>query len=202
MAHLYVFWNEIWPWHIGLRWAIVALWATCLNKWKSELAFYYYHGCFVWYWQKKLDPAIWPKLINLHTWAATWQNQQNGCAPIEDSDQPGHPPSLIRVFAVRTKKAWVFSYPLGTQQRLRSDWADALPNLIWVFAGCTLILLVLSCRGSHRPHYLKKVIEASHGSLCWFHLHDPGGHAMSRLPVQFNWIGKRDIAWPCALLGR
>ena len=30
MAHLYVFWNEIWPWHIGLRWAIVALWATCL----------------------------------------------------------------------------------------------------------------------------------------------------------------------------
>ena len=31
MAHLYVFWNEIWPWHIGLRWAIVALWATCLG---------------------------------------------------------------------------------------------------------------------------------------------------------------------------
>ena len=29
MAHLYVFLNEIWPWHIGLRWAIVALWATC-----------------------------------------------------------------------------------------------------------------------------------------------------------------------------
>ena len=27
--HLYVFWNEIWTWHIGLRWAIVALWATC-----------------------------------------------------------------------------------------------------------------------------------------------------------------------------
>ena len=31
MAHLYVFWNEIWPWHVGLRWAIVALWATCLK---------------------------------------------------------------------------------------------------------------------------------------------------------------------------
>ena len=30
MAHLYVFFlNEIWPWHIGLRWVIVALWATC-----------------------------------------------------------------------------------------------------------------------------------------------------------------------------
>ena len=35
-------------------------------------------------------------------WAATWQNQQNECAISEDSDQPGRPPSLIRVFAVRS----------------------------------------------------------------------------------------------------
>ena len=41
--------------------------------------------------------------------AAAWQNQQYGlcpqrmvCAPSEDSDQPGHPPSLIRVFVVRS----------------------------------------------------------------------------------------------------
>ena len=40
------------------------------------------------------------------------------CAPSEDSDQPGHPPSLIRVFAVRMKKAWVLSYPLSAQRRL------------------------------------------------------------------------------------
>ena len=33
-------------------------------------------------------------------WAAAWQNQQNDCAPIEDSDQPRQLPSLIRVFAV------------------------------------------------------------------------------------------------------
>ena len=33
--------------------------------------------------------------------ATIWQNQQNECAPREDSDQPGHPLSLIRVFAVR-----------------------------------------------------------------------------------------------------
>ena len=72
-------------------------------------------------------------------WAATWQNQENGCAPSEDSDQPGHPPSLIRqpghppslirVFAVRTKKAWVLSYPLSAQRRLWSDWADAQADL-------------------------------------------------------------------------
>ena len=51
-------------------------------------------------------------------WAATWQNQQNGCAPSEDSDQPGHPPSLIRVFAVRMKKHWVLSYALSAARSL------------------------------------------------------------------------------------
>ena len=40
------------------------------------------------------------------------------CAPSEDSDQPGHLPSLIRVFAVRMKKALVSSYPLSSQRRL------------------------------------------------------------------------------------
>ena len=34
-------------------------------------------------------------------WAMTWQNQQSECALSELSDQPGQPPSLIRVFAVR-----------------------------------------------------------------------------------------------------
>ena len=43
------------------------------------------------------------------------------CAPSTDSDQPGHPPSLIRVFAVHRKKAWALSYPLSAQLRL---WAD------------------------------------------------------------------------------
>ena len=62
-------------------------------------------------------------------WAASWQNQQCGCAPSEDSDQPGHLPSLIRVFAVRMKKAWVLSYPLSAQRRLWSDWVDAQADL-------------------------------------------------------------------------
>ena len=39
-------------------------------------------------------------------------------APSEDSDDPGHLPRLIRVFAVRIKKVWVLSYALGAQQRL------------------------------------------------------------------------------------
>ena len=35
------------------------------------------------------------KLSHVHIWAVSWQNQQNDCAPSEDSDQPGHLPSLI-----------------------------------------------------------------------------------------------------------
>ena len=51
------------------------------------------------------------------------------CAPSKDTDQTGHPPSLIRVFAVRMKKAWVLSYPLSAQWRLWSEWADAQADL-------------------------------------------------------------------------
>ena len=32
-----------------------------------------------------------------------WQNQPNDCMPCKDSDQPVHPPSLIRVFAVYSR---------------------------------------------------------------------------------------------------
>ena len=53
------------------------------------------------------------------------------CAPSEDSDQPGHSPSLIRVFAV-------LSYRLSAQRRLWSDWADAKADL--------------SLRWAHMPH--------------------------------------------------
>ena len=51
------------------------------------------------------------------------------CVPSEDSDQPGHPPSLIRVCAVHLKQKWVLSYPLSAQRRLWSDWADAQADL-------------------------------------------------------------------------
>ena len=63
------------------------------------------------------------------------------CVPSEASDQPGHPPSLIRVFAARMKKAWALSYPLSAQRILLSDWVDAQADL--------------SLRWAHMP-------------LCWF----------------------------------
>ena len=77
-------------------------------------------------------------------WATTWQNQQSDCAPNEDSDQPGHPPSLIRVFAVCMKKAWILSYPLSAQRRLWSDWSDAQADLSLSWAHSHFVGFVMS----------------------------------------------------------
>ena len=84
-------------------------------------------------------------------WAASWQNQQSECAPSEDSDQPGHPPSLIRVFAVRMKKAWVLSYPLSAQRRLWSDWADAQPDLSLRWAHSHFVGFVMRRLNCYKP---------------------------------------------------
>ena len=45
-----------------------------------------------------VDPI---KMFRKFNMSRDMTNQQNDCAPIEDSDQPGYPLSLIRVFAVR-----------------------------------------------------------------------------------------------------
>ena len=91
-----------------------------------------------------LTCCLMSSLVTGLIWAATWQNQQNDCAPSEDSDQPGHPPSLIRVFAVRMKKAWVLSYPMSAQRRLWSDWADAQADLSLRWAHSHFVGFVMS----------------------------------------------------------
>ena len=63
------------------------------------------------------------------------------CAPSEDSDQPGHQPSLIRVFAMSSMGSWRPSVSSCGQRRLWSDWADTQADL--------------SLRWAHRP-------------FCWF----------------------------------
>ena len=67
-------------------------------------------------------------------WAAAWKKKKKwplcpAKTQISLSDQPGHPPSLIRAFTVRMKKPWVLSYPLSTQLKLWSDWPDAQADL-------------------------------------------------------------------------
>ena len=79
-------------------------------------------------------------------WAATRQNQQNDCVPSEDSDQPGHSPSLIRVFAVCMKKSWVPCYPLNAQRRLIS--LGGFPGWSESSLGAQSLCWCLPCRGS------------------------------------------------------
>ena len=69
-------------------------------------------------------------------WVALWQNEQNECAPSDDSGQPGNPPSLIKVFAVRMKKPWVLGYPLSAQRRLWSDWAGWSESSLGAHSFC------------------------------------------------------------------
>ena len=71
------------------------------------------------------------------------------CAPSEDS---GHPPCLISVFAVHMKKAWVLSYPPSAQRRLWSDWV--MPSWSRSSLGAHAILLVLSWGGSFNSHFV------------------------------------------------
>ena len=46
-------------------------------------------------------------------------------APSKDWDQPGHPPSLIRVFVVHSMGSSAPKFSSCGQRRLWSDWADA-----------------------------------------------------------------------------
>ena len=87
-------------------------------------------------------------------------NKMN-CAPSKDSDQPGHQPSLIRVFTVRMKKAWVLSYPLSAQQRLWSDWADAQANLNLRWAHSHLVGFVMRRLISQIPYTASTAINPS-----------------------------------------
>ena len=71
------------------------------------------------------------------------------CAPSDDSDQPGHSPSLIRGFAVRMKN--LGSLPTHWAHSEDSDQSGRMRRLIWVFAGrkghfVGFVVLRLKCR--------------------------------------------------------
>ena len=51
------------------------------------------------------------------------------CAANENSNQPTHPSSLIRVFVLRLKKCCVLGYPKCAKRRFRFDCANPQPDL-------------------------------------------------------------------------
>ena len=71
------------------------------------------------------------------------ETNKMACAPSDESNQPGHPPRLIWVFAIHMNKVWVLSYPLRAQQRLWSDWADAQADLSLRWAQSHIVGFVM-----------------------------------------------------------
>ena len=79
-------------------------------------------------------------------WATSWQTHKMTFVPSEDSDQPGHPPSLIRVFTVRSMGSLGPNFASGGQSWLWSDWADAQADLSlrWAHKSANNVLCLLT----------------------------------------------------------
>ena len=85
-----------------------------------------FRGALVYHSYFAVPPNLWEYSLCSHMnqaalgteWAAARQNQQMTCAPREDLRSAGHPPILIRVFAVCMKKHWTLNYLLSAQRRL------------------------------------------------------------------------------------
>ena len=77
-------------------------------------------------------------------WATTWQNQQSDCAPAKTQISLGIRP----VLSESSLSAWRKLGSLATHSAHSED-SDQTGRIWSVFAGRTLILLVLSSRGSN-----------------------------------------------------
>ena len=79
-------------------------------------------------------------------WATTWPNLQVSVRPSKTQISLGIRP----VWSESLLSAWRNLWPLATHcaHSGDSDQTGKMPRLIWVVAWRTLILLVLSCRGS------------------------------------------------------
>ena len=66
------------------------------------------------------------------------------CAPYENSNQPAHLRSLIRVSALCAKKPCIFGYPRCAKWRFRSGWSESSLGARWwryVLLRCGSVIL-------------------------------------------------------------
>ena len=134
-----------------------------LNKWRVTEPrmknYFYFRKSFDRVWDVPLGSSL-RKYESAHD-----KTYKIACAPSEDSDQPGHPPSLIRVFAVCMKKAWVISYPLSAQQRL----IRCQPSCHWKIDKATSAFM----------------FSGTAGPLCWSEI---GVCFVTNNVQQWNWL--------------
>ena len=99
------------------------------------------HSCCISFLNEKIV-----KLWICFIWAATRQNQKVSVRPAKTQISLGIRP----VWSESSLSAWRNLGPLATHwvHSKDSDLTGRMPRLIWVFAGRTVTLLVLSCRGS------------------------------------------------------
>ena len=90
-----------------------------------------------------------------YIWAAAWKNQQNGMCARPAKTQISLGSRLV--WSESSVSAWRKLGSLATHWAHSEDFDQTgrMPRLIWVFAGRTVILLVLSCRSSFTCIYSK-----------------------------------------------
>ena len=126
-------------WPVGLPISVLEAWCLIINvfaSWPSRSCDF----VFVRPFQIKIYLSLLPVLVpcgertkphrsSPYYWASVWQNLQSDMGA-QQRHQPGHPPSLIRVFAVYMKKAWVLptERTVNTLIRLGGYWLD------WAFS--------------------------------------------------------------------
>ena len=119
--HVWFDWKLAWRWEFNLN--IPQSPHQCVNI-SSEDSFsalqYYFQTVYIDY-QKECNQFYVFTLLQCINEPPHDKTNKIACTPSVYSDQPGHPPSLIRVFGVRMKKARVLSYPLSAQRRFWSD---------------------------------------------------------------------------------
>ena len=85
----------------------------------------------IWFWSQTEGGKLSLKWQTAYFWNEPSHEKTNkvACVPIEGSDQPGHLPSLIRVFAVHSMGSYGPKLSSCGQRRLWSDWVNAQADL-------------------------------------------------------------------------
>ena len=141
-------------------------------------------------------------------WATTWQNQQNECAPSEDSDQPGHPhyhpimfPKIYRkYFTKATSYLWQITVPvLGAPLQTRILKVNKLQNkaarIISVKADgprqANLVLIAYaSSEGSGEPAHPRSLARTS-AARSYRQWVKRNLQTESQIPGPSEWLGMR-----------
>ena len=140
------------------------------------------------FYLSKLIGKIFPPVVEV--WFELQHDKTNkvACVPSKDSDQPGHPPSLIRVIVVRMKKAWVLSYPLSASED--SDQSEWMPMLWLILCLFSVLFCIVYCSANRLQINLQRSNLKSGGFEKFFYHSEFMGWIMEL------WHARMHFRWP------